>query len=119
MTAESSDRFDLAGQVAVVTGAGSRWIGRGLVHGLAAAGAAVVIVDRSTSGTASAGYITGCQINPNSGHCLGLVQVPDASAFLRLNSILDSGLRRNDGLVDSASTFIAIDLCLAEMTPEG
>ena len=55
MTAESSDRFDLAGQVAVVTGAGSRGIGRGLARGLAAAGAPVAIVDRSTSGAASAG----------------------------------------------------------------
>ena len=46
MTAESSDRLDLAGQVAVVAGVGSRGIGRGLARGFAAAGAPVVIVDR-------------------------------------------------------------------------
>ena len=52
--------------------------------------------------------MAGCQVTPNSRHCIGLVQVPDAFAFLRLISILDSGLRRNDVVVDSASTFIAI-----------
>ena len=49
MTAESSDRSNVEGQVAVVTGAGSRGIGRGLARGLAAAGASVALVDRSTS----------------------------------------------------------------------
>ena len=61
----------------------------------------------------------GRQVNPSYRHCIGLVQVPDAFAFLRLISILDSGLRRNDGLMDSASILIANDLCLAEMTLEG
>ena len=50
MTAESSDRSNVEGQVAVVTGAGSRGMGRGFARGLAEAGASVALVDRSTSG---------------------------------------------------------------------
>ncbi len=57
MTAEPSDRFNLEGQVAVVTGAGSRGIGRGLSRGLAAAGASVALVDRSTSGVEETGAL--------------------------------------------------------------
>jgi NAD(P)-dependent dehydrogenase (short-subunit alcohol dehydrogenase family) len=92
---------ELAGKVAVVTGAG-QGIGKAIARGLAAAGAAVVVSDVLAENAAA----TARQIEADGGTALGLGV--DVSRRTQVEAMIDatvSELRRVDILVNNAGVF--------------
>jgi 3-oxoacyl-[acyl-carrier protein] reductase len=92
---------DLAGKVAVVTGAG-QGIGKALARGLAEAGAAVVVADVLAENAAA----TARQIEAEGGRALGLGV--DVSKPARVQAMIDaavSELHRVDILINNAGVF--------------
>ena len=92
---------ELAGKVAVVTGAG-QGIGKALARGLAAAGAAVVVADVVSENAAT----TARQIIADGGRALGLRV--DVSQRAQVQAMIDgaiSELNRVDILINNAGVF--------------
>src|SRR6187200_26548 len=92
---------DLAGKVAIVTGAG-QGIGRALARGLAAAGAAVVAADALAENAAA----TARQIETDGGDALGLGV--DISRATQVKAMVDAALsemHRVDILINNAGIF--------------
>jgi NAD(P)-dependent dehydrogenase (short-subunit alcohol dehydrogenase family) len=92
---------DLAGKVAIVTGAG-QGIGRALARGLAAAGAAVVAADALAENAAA----TARQIEADGGDALGLGV--DVSRAAQVKAMVDAALsemHRVDIMINNAGIF--------------
>jgi len=92
---------ELAGKVAVVTGAG-QGIGKALARGLAAAGAAVVVADVLPQNAAAVAR----QIEADGGRALGLgVDVSKSAAVTSMIDAALSELNRVDILINNAGVF--------------
>src|SRR6185295_18542744 len=92
---------ELAGKVAVVTGAG-QGIGKALARGLAAAGAAVVVSDVLAQNAAA----TARQIETEGGRALGMGV--DVSKRAQVQAMIDaavSEMQRVDILINNAGVF--------------
>jgi 2-deoxy-D-gluconate 3-dehydrogenase len=106
----TSNLFDLTGRVAIVTG-GNTGIGLGMAHGLANAGAALVIADRNRDNAASAK----AELETSGHPVLALTtDVTDPNSIAQMVSATLNAFGRIDILVNNAG--ISISAPIEDMT---
>jgi 2-deoxy-D-gluconate 3-dehydrogenase len=109
----TSNLFDLAGRVAIVTG-GNTGIGLGIARGLADAGASLVIADRNSENAASAKAELEAYGHPV---LVLTIDVTDAKSVARMVAATLSAFGRIDILVNNAGISISApieDMALAD-----
>jgi NAD(P)-dependent dehydrogenase (short-subunit alcohol dehydrogenase family) len=112
----SLDGFRLDGKVAVITGAGGRGnnIGRAYAHGLARAGAAVVVADINAAGAAAVAE----EIKAAGGKAVGChVDITDPAAVAQMAKAAEDAFGGVDILVNNAALMIDATFKPASQVP--